>query len=310
MTDDELIHLLHASGDRMTRAQADAVIARGAAIVPRLAEIVSDQGAWEAEGEAFWAPSHATFLLGAIGGAEVVDPLLCALRHSSEEDVDWVYDAMPDILGSVGPPALMPLRALARDREAGTHPRLVACEALAEIADRHAGMRGPIAEALRAIAGLETEEDDVRWCAGLQLLAHARPEDRPLLEGLAREQEETGDIEWFGLDAVREAYRKGPDFRPGAGDWMDFYDPDAIAGRQERWAEEAMDGGEGEEDIEDDEWEEDPSLAFRASSHEYEGDDDGPAPRPYVNTDPTPGRNDPCPCGSGNKYKRCCGKGS
>jgi len=21
-----------------------------------------------------------------------------------------------------------------------------------------------------------------------------------------------------------------------------------------------------------------------------------------------PGRNDPCPCGSGNKYKKCCGK--
>lgn len=23
---------------------------------------------------------------------------------------------------------------------------------------------------------------------------------------------------------------------------------------------------------------------------------------------PKPGRNDPCPCGSGKKYKRCCGK--
>ena len=22
-----------------------------------------------------------------------------------------------------------------------------------------------------------------------------------------------------------------------------------------------------------------------------------------------PGRNDPCPCGSGKKYKKCCGKG-
>ena len=22
---------------------------------------------------------------------------------------------------------------------------------------------------------------------------------------------------------------------------------------------------------------------------------------------PRPGRNDPCPCGSGRKYKRCCG---
>lgn len=24
--------------------------------------------------------------------------------------------------------------------------------------------------------------------------------------------------------------------------------------------------------------------------------------------EPTPGRNDPCPCGSGKKYKKCCGK--
>jgi uncharacterized protein len=23
---------------------------------------------------------------------------------------------------------------------------------------------------------------------------------------------------------------------------------------------------------------------------------------------PRPGRNDPCPCGSGRKYKQCCGK--
>ena len=26
-----------------------------------------------------------------------------------------------------------------------------------------------------------------------------------------------------------------------------------------------------------------------------------------VRTSNTPGRNDPCPCGSGKKYKRCCG---
>ncbi len=29
----------------------------------------------------------------------------------------------------------------------------------------------------------------------------------------------------------------------------------------------------------------------------------GPAATP-----PAPGRNDPCPCGSGKKYKKCCGK--
>ncbi len=28
---------------------------------------------------------------------------------------------------------------------------------------------------------------------------------------------------------------------------------------------------------------------------------------PYVKTGPQVGRNDPCPCGSGKKYKKCCG---
>ena len=29
---------------------------------------------------------------------------------------------------------------------------------------------------------------------------------------------------------------------------------------------------------------------------------------PYVREEPKIGRNDPCPCGSGKKYKKCCGR--
>ena len=29
---------------------------------------------------------------------------------------------------------------------------------------------------------------------------------------------------------------------------------------------------------------------------------------PYVKKDAEIGRNDPCPCGSGKKYKNCCGR--
>lgn len=29
--------------------------------------------------------------------------------------------------------------------------------------------------------------------------------------------------------------------------------------------------------------------------------------QPYVREEPKVGRNDPCPCGSGKKYKKCCG---
>jgi preprotein translocase subunit SecA len=31
------------------------------------------------------------------------------------------------------------------------------------------------------------------------------------------------------------------------------------------------------------------------------------APKPFVRTTEKVGRNDPCPCGSGKKYKKCCG---
>ena len=36
--------------------------------------------------------------------------------------------------------------------------------------------------------------------------------------------------------------------------------------------------------------------------------DRAPAVVPYVREGPKVGRNEPCPCGSGKKYKKCCGK--
>src|SRR5690606_25417238 len=38
------------------------------------------------------------------------------------------------------------------------------------------------------------------------------------------------------------------------------------------------------------------------------GDDAKQPGRPHVNAVPKVGRNDPCPCGSGKKYKQCHGK--
>ena len=37
--------------------------------------------------------------------------------------------------------------------------------------------------------------------------------------------------------------------------------------------------------------------------------DRGIAPRVPIRREATPGRNDPCPCGSGKKFKKCCGAG-
>ncbi|MFH1645812.1 MAG: SEC-C metal-binding domain-containing protein, partial [Candidatus Omnitrophota bacterium] len=35
---------------------------------------------------------------------------------------------------------------------------------------------------------------------------------------------------------------------------------------------------------------------------------EGQSPEPVKRSEPKVGRNAPCPCGSGKKYKRCCGK--
>ncbi|MBK7009080.1 MAG: SEC-C domain-containing protein [Saprospiraceae bacterium] len=59
--------------------------------------------------------------------------------------------------------------------------------------------------------------------------------------------------------------------------------------------------------------------AFRERIDDYENfdsesEDDAPVipmfgNEPIVNREPKIGRNDPCPCGSGKKYKKCCWKG-
>jgi len=40
------------------------------------------------------------------------------------------------------------------------------------------------------------------------------------------------------------------------------------------------------------------------------GEEENPLPPPVepIRVDSKPKRNDPCPCGSGKKYKLCCGK--
>jgi preprotein translocase subunit SecA len=47
-----------------------------------------------------------------------------------------------------------------------------------------------------------------------------------------------------------------------------------------------------------------PSPAHR---HQRQDESGEPRQRPVVNDGPRVGRNDPCPCGSGKKYKKCCG---
>ena len=54
---------------------------------------------------------------------------------------------------------------------------------------------------------------------------------------------------------------------------------------------------------------EDPAEAQRRAASSPQGSQQEQQRQPIVNDSPRIGRNDPCPCGSGKKYKNCHGRG-
>jgi len=59
-------------------------------------------------------------------------------------------------------------------------------------------------------------------------------------------------------------------------------------------------------------WWEGPASKERPAGDEVDGNlmEPGPSlwPKTFVRSEPKIGRNAPCPCGSGKKFKRCCGR--
>ena len=49
-------------------------------------------------------------------------------------------------------------------------------------------------------------------------------------------------------------------------------------------------------------------AGFKKTDGRWFYDEGNVVPKTIVRTGPKVGRNDPCPCGSGKKYKHCCGK--
>src|SRR5687767_7435079 len=102
LADERLLDFLRLEEDRVPRGVADEIVRRGDRLREPLAALCADDLAWRQDGPAFWIPVHATFLLGAIGGPAALPGLLAALEASCRHDVDWVWEAIPSVLGPLG----------------------------------------------------------------------------------------------------------------------------------------------------------------------------------------------------------------
>jgi hypothetical protein len=283
-----LLGLLIRNEDRVPRVLVDECARRGEAMVERFATLVEQDEFWKSSdviGE-WWLRLHAAMILGLIPGeraGSLLVNLMRRLEQARDENLqDWLSGYWPALFRNKSDGVEPLLRELAQNRGIDWYMRIQAIESLVMLGER----RGVNALEARldwaaSIAADESEDWDLRAAAANTLLDVPRARHRALLENLAARQSGWGVH--FSVEDVQRAFSGKdvtPQWRDGFDDPWNFYAPEAIARRRERWVE---------EDAKD--------LACEALTD---------APASYVRAAPKTGRNDPCPCGSGKKYKKCC----
>ena len=282
-TPQQLIDSLIRDNDRAPRNLIDECVSRGDAMIELLRGVHDFDPNNEADTGRWWLKFHAVTILGSIpsepAGLLMVEHMRNMSVDEDENLQDWLAGYWPALFLSK-PAGVMPaLRTLADDQEYDWFIRHEAMNAYAALAQRESKAELEAAlEWIAATASNEREDWDMRLMAGSFLLDFPRQKYRELLGQLARRQKRIGRV--FGPEEVATAYLAGKDTPQWqAENWRDpwnFYLPEEIAERQKRWAE-----------VEDVEAMADLTL-------------------PTVRDSPKIGRNDPCPCGSGQKYKKCC----
>ena len=290
----ELTDLLIEDEDRVPRNVIDECARHNEAMVAHLRMLHEDGYLWlpDASRGEWWLRLHAAMILGLIP-AESAGLLLAELmrRMSLEDEVDlqdWLSGYWSALFRNK-PESVQPaLRQLCEDGKLGRYMRTNAFEAVIETASRQGGETLEQSLAwLAKIAANENEDWECRLGAANILLDFPRAQYRPLLENL--EARQTGWGKHFDRQEIEQAYAGQPDapqWERFANPWK-FYEPEAITERQQRWREE--DARDALQDSHEDE--DYPDLDFQ---------------EPYARPEPKVGRNDPCPCGSGKKYKKCC----
>ena len=287
---DELIDLIFTQEDRLPRAVADEIVQRAGELTRDLALIAMDRVLWTADIPDWWAPIHATYLLGAIGTPEVITPLLSALRWSDAYDNEWIAEDLPSIFGATGLIARAPLEAAIAEKSAGWSARAIAMDGLTAIAVHHTAIEEDVVHLLTAILKDTSEEMGARRAAATILLDLRRSDRRKDLVKFARADERmfkedpmlTGGL---SVKEVEDCFAvPARDTEYYLRDWMAFYDADEIRKRQNRWSEE------------------DAKYRVRPQMLGAEG----AVGRAQMKKTMEVRLEGVCPCGSGKKFRRCC----
>lgn len=269
------IEALRSAGRHPPRALADAVLRFGNAAVAPMCEVLRAPETWVPEQlpEAMF-PMHLIYLLGCLGDPLATPTLLEVMR--TQDLGDHLTEGVAPVLGALGPAALPSLVPVVLDHAVDPWVRNAVGRGLYLLGCAHPDVRPEVAATLTRV---------------LREADFESPDDFTTTELLADDAVRTGDPE--AIAAVRDAFARGL----GEGVFTDATIVDRLSA-QETWQRRSHDTPP----IAHFEWAERPPPKPTARI---------PRTVPVVvpvRVAPKVGRNEPCPCGSGKKFKRCCAR--
>ncbi len=268
-----------------------AAAANREALVPRFIDAFEGYAQGANQGDVSDLLFLAFHLLGEWQEKSAYSPLARFLRCSGDRVDNVLGDGSTEtshrVMAAVFDGNSQPLYALILDPAADEYVRSRMCEAVAMLALRGEMRRDEAASFLRACFAYLSPQQGCfvwnGWQSAIALLGLA--ELKPLVEeafdrrsidpGVMRLKHFNEDLEW-ALQHPTEPYRDEQEYAL----WTD------TIGELSTWS--CFD----KQDIKEQRFPPQPTSTW--------------LPRPAVNTYRNVGRNDPCPCGSGKKFKKCC----
>jgi hypothetical protein len=298
----DLIDLLFENEDRVTEQHIMEIISRGDEAAAPLREFLTNEDFWyEGQEGDHWIPVHAIVILSALRDEKAFPDLLEMVPHAYFSNHHGVIQILPAALAEYGEKGIEPytnriteLRGAYWDNPDFSSVRYVFSEALTRIALCDELARSRITDFI-CNTFADPKEDDSLFLSLSAAHPTALDQDRGLKALRTAFQRGVIDEEVTGKFKILVKSLEDPnsdDYAELENGLFNFYNPELIDKRQSEKAESE------EERL-------------------YWGIEDKSVPSGYTVTAEGVirglekiGRNDPCPCKSGKKYKKCCGADS
>ncbi len=284
----ELLNELCASGTKVPDGLPEEIIARGESIVDGLGEALLDEHNRDddATNEMHWMRNHTFMLLGLIGSPKAAPYILDYFRLDLDWD-DMLTEDGDNVLGRLGPEAIDAIMEYADEEDRDTILQGVAMEGLVNVGFSHPEVRERIVQYFRQ--SLASSQDEERITSIVDSAIYI---DDPELQKDVDRAFDTGQVDPFVIDKeyVEEFHTRYTPWKTERGDFdlmyyfsREFFDKCELQEKKNRERRKKYEA----------------SRLNRIAPNEPS--------ETYYRPTPKIGRNEPCPCGSGKKYKKCCG---